>query len=173
MNKTFACSLSALLTLAILCVSDLSAAETVQQVQLRDSSDNPAMIPDFGKKVLAIFYTDPDVADQNDTAAEAFKKENFPKTQYRGLGIANLKDAPWKPNMLIRKIIRGKEKKFNSVILTDPDYILKTKWHLGNCNELSVCIVVDKSGKIIYMHRGKMSSSEIAKAISSIKKAIK
>jgi len=151
----------------------IKVGDTLNNVQIMDSNDKPTVIPDFGKKVLTIFYNDADVADQNDPAATTLKKQKFPKTKYRGLGIANLKDAPWKPNSIIRMIARKKEKQFNSTILTDPKYIVRDAWGLGNCNEKSVCIIIDTNKKVIYYYKGKMNEAEAQKAVKAIKAAIK
>ena len=150
----------------------LKVGDTLNNVQIRDSNDSPTVIPDFGKKVIAVFYNDADVADQNDPAAEAIKAREFPPSKYRGIGVGNLKDAPWKPNSVIRMIARRKEQKFKSTILTDPDYILKNAWALGDCNEKSVLIIIDKSRQVIYYHKGRLDSAEIEKALAAIQKAI-
>jgi predicted transcriptional regulator len=170
-------SLIAIICLAIISVAAsnafaLKVGDTLQNVEVKDSKDKPATIPDFGKKIITIFYNDADVADQNDPAAEAMKAKKFPEAKYRGIGIGNLKDAPWKPNSIIRMIARKKEKKFNSTILTDPKYILRDAWKLGDCNEKSVCIIIDRSGKVIYYYKGKMNKAETDKAIKAIEAAL-
>jgi len=150
----------------------LGVGSTVSNVQLKDSNDKATAIPDLGNKVITIFYNDPDVADINDPAGDALKAQKFPKDKYRGLGIGNLKDT-WKPNSIIRMIARKKEAKFNSTILMDENYALKKAWDLGNADEQSFCIIIDKNKKVIYFYKGKMNAAEIQKAIDAIKAAIK
>ena len=85
----------------------------------------PRRIPDIGKTVISLLHR-PDVKDQNEAFRDKLKAQKLDETRYRGMGVANLKDT-WKPNFLIRKIIRGKMEKFKSLILTDTNHTLKNK----------------------------------------------
>jgi predicted transcriptional regulator len=149
----------------------LKVGSKVTAVKVKDANDKPAWTPDVGKKVLTIFYTDPDVKDMNERFREVLKAKNFSKKKYRGYGVVNLKDT-WKPNFIIRKVIRGKIKKFNSTILTDPDNVFKKRWRLGNCDENDVVIIVGKDKKVKYIKKTKMSAGEIKKAVKLIEKLI-
>ncbi len=51
--------------------------ESGPNANIRDANDAPATIPDLGKKVLAVFYSDPDVSDQNDPFADKLKAANL------------------------------------------------------------------------------------------------
>ena len=146
----------------------LSVGDIVKNIRIHDTRDNPAWLPDFGKKVLIIFYNDADVADQNDHTARALQRSRFPREYYRPLGIGNLKDAPWKPNSIIRLIARRKEKKYRTTILTDPSHILRDAWGLGDCNDRSVCIIISHSGKILYLYHGMMPEEEIQKVLEIV-----
>lgn len=151
---------------------DLSAAELGAQLvnpDIRDASDKPAKIPDFGKKVLAIFYTDPDVADQNDPFADKLKAAKLDEATYKGIGVANLKDT-WLPNSVIRAMVRRKIEKYDATILTDPNRLLATAWKLGDCNEKSAVIVVDKTGKLRYLKLGAMTQAEMNSTFDLVKK---
>lgn len=144
------------------CAFSADAATVGQQLsnpEIRDANDAPAKIPDFGKKVLAIFYSDPDVADMNDPFADKLKAANLDKTVYRGVGVANLKDT-WLPNSVVRSIVRKKIEKYDATILTDPEHLLSGAWALGDCNEQSVVIILDKTGKVAYVKKGAMSLAE-------------
>ena len=145
----------------------LNVGDTVSSVQVRDANNEPAWIPDIGKKVISLFYTDPDVKDQNEKFREELKAKNFDKNKYRGMGVANLKDT-WKPNFIIRKIIRGKMEKFKSLILTDVDHTLKNKWNLGDCNEKDVVIIIGKDRKVKYFKPGPMSDADRQKAMQIV-----
>lgn len=163
------------ITLGLVCSLNLWAltvGEKVTDIQLRDASDNPSKIPDFGKKVLVIFYTDPDVADQNDLLADRLKKEKFPDVNYRGMGIVNMKDT-WKPNFAIRMVVRKKIEKYDSTILTDPGYLLKNSWKLGDCDEKSVVMLVDKQSTIRYLKPGALNGKEVDLLVDQIKQLIK
>ncbi len=153
-------------------VHALRVGDIVRNVKIRDTRDLPAYLPDFGRKVLIVFYNDADVADQNDHIAQTLQKSHFPREYYRPMGIGNLKDAPWKPNAIIRLIARRKEKKYNVTVLTDPSYILKDAWGLGDCNDKSVFIIINIEGKILYIFHGKIPEKEKENILKIIKKEI-
>jgi len=152
-------------------VFGIQVGEKMKNLPVKDSNDNPASIPGLGSKVLTVFYTDPDVKDQNDPFADMLKKENLDKSKYNGVGIANLKDT-WKPNSVIRMVVRSKEAKYNSKIFTDPSYIVKDGWNLGDCDGQSVVIIVDKSGVVKYVKKGALNENERKEALALIKKLI-
>ncbi len=137
-----------------------NVGQELSNVQIRDAQNKPAWIPDFGEKVLAVFYNDADEADMNDPLADAIKAKNLAESKYRGIGIADLKDTK-APNFLIRKIIQGKIEKYRSVILTDPDLTLPRAWDLGDCNNTSVVIVIGKDQKVKYIKKGPIRGAEI------------
>lgn len=159
------------LALALLAQSPLTAhaevkvGDTLKDSTIRDASDKPASIPDLGAKILLILYTDPDEADQNDPFADAVKAKGMDQTVFKSVGIANMKDAPAKPNWIIRSIVRGKIKKYNVTILTDPDRMLIKDWDLGDCNNKSVVLIIDKSKTLRFFKKGKLSDAEQAQAL--------
>lgn len=128
----------------------LSVNQGLSNLNIRDANDKPTSIPDFGSKVLTIFYNDAEASDLSDPMADALKAKNFPESKNRGIGIANLKDSV-APNWLIRKIVRGKIAKYNSTILTDVDQTVARSWGLGDCNNKSICIIVGKDSKVKYV----------------------
>jgi len=163
----------ALLAAGLVLVSPVSHAKlkvgyTIKNVKIRDSNNNPAWIPDIGKKVLTIFYTDPDVKDQNEPFRDALWDAKLDLKIYRGIGVANLKDT-WKPNFIIRSFVREKEKKFESLILTDVDHTLRNKWGLGDCNEKDVVIVVGLDKKVKYLKNGPMTAAEVKRVVKLVK----
>lgn len=164
--------LAAVLGLGAASAWALKPGDAVSNVKVRDGENEPASIPDLGRKVVTIFYTDPDVKDQNEPFRDALKAAALDKEQYRGLGVVNMKDT-WKPDFAIRKVIRDKIAKFKSVILADPDYILKNAWRLGDCDEKDVVIVVGKDSKVKYFKAGKVAPSEHASIIALIQEEMK
>lgn len=140
-------------------LSAIQVGQKVANVHIRDANDQPAWIPDLGRKVITIFYTDPDVKDQNDPFADMLKAAKLPEKYYKGIGVANLKDT-WKPSGIIRVFVRQKIKKYNSTILTDPEHLLKKAWRLGDCNEKSVVVVIDRNRTVRYFKKGALSGAE-------------
>jgi hypothetical protein len=144
----------------------------LQDTEIRDARDEPTRIPDFGKKVLMLFYTDPNVADQNDEFGDKVKALELDRSRYASIGIANMKDAPGLPNWIIRIIIRKKIKRYNVTILTDPELILAKAWNLGVCDDKSVVLILDHKGVLQYTYRGALPDSEQQKAMELLKALI-
>ena len=137
-----------------------TVGQELSNVQMKDAENKPASIPDFGKKLVGIFYNDADEADMNDPLADAIKAKNFDENKYAGIGIGNLKDSK-APSFLIRKIIRGKIEKYKTTILTDPDLTLARAWDLGDCNNTSVFVLIGKDKKVKYIKKGPIRGTEI------------
>jgi predicted transcriptional regulator len=170
-----ATALAAALALAPLLSAGRAAAaevgEQLSNVELRDGSDQPTKIPDLGAKVVTIFYTDADEKDMNDPLADALKARKFDETRYRGMGIVNLADSK-APNFLIRRAVREKIEKYKSTILTDPDRLLAAAWKLGDCNNTSVVIVLDREAKVQAIQRGPIRGADIDRFVELVAKLI-
>jgi hypothetical protein len=149
------------LTFSLNLAQAATVGEILKPIELADAHGEPAEIPDFGEKVLIIFYNDADRADLNDPLADAIKAEGFDPELQRGIGIANLKDSK-APNFMIRSVIRGKIKKYKSTILTDPDLRLPTAWDMGDCNNDSIVMLVGTDGKLERIQRGGVRGADIA-----------
>lgn len=152
--------------------TEMSVGSTLATATVQDANKQAAQIPGFGERVLLILYTDPDVADQNDTFADTVKAQNLDKNFFQSIGIANMQDAPAKPNWIIRAIIRSKVKKYNVTILADPDLSLPKQWNLCQCNDKSVVIVVGKDKKLKYLKKGALDAGETQKVIGLLKSEI-
>ena len=150
----------------------MEVGQTVTNVTVRDARDKPAQIPHLGQKTVLIYYVDPDVSNQNDPFTRALKKYKFPDEKFYGLGIVNLLDTKY-PNAIVRAMVRREMKASNAVILTDPDSILQKSWDLGNCNNKSVIILIDKNRKVRFFKKGALSDSEISSAIDLIGEMVK
>jgi len=135
----------------------------VSSVKLIDSKNSPKSIPYFGEKTIVLFYNDPDVKDVNDPLSEALKAKNFSKEKYVGIGIANCKNT-WAPNSAIRMMVRKKEKQFpGTLILLDEKLLLAKAWGLGDCDGISVVVVIGKDSKIKFVK--KVKSQEESKVL--------
>ena len=172
MSILSALALSALLFPASHALAEPKVGDKLENPEVRDAKDAPARLPEWGNKVLLIMYTDPDEADQNDEFADAVKAANLPKDVFQSMGVANMKDAPAKPNWIIRSIVRGKVKKYKVTILTDPDRSLIAQWDLGDCNNKSVALIIGKDKKLKYIKKGQLSADEIKSTLELLKKVI-
>jgi predicted transcriptional regulator len=153
---------------------DVSVGAELPTATIQDANKQAAQIPGFGERVLLILYTDPDVADQNDKFADAVKAANVDpsKNFFQSIGVANMKDAPAKPNWIIRAIIRSKIKKYNVSILADPERALPNQWKLCDCDDKSVVLLVGKDKKLKYYKKGAINEGETEKVIQMIRKEI-
>lgn len=149
-----------------------TVGQELSNVEIRDAEDRPAWIPDWGKKLIAVFYNDADEADMNDPLADAIKARNLDENKYKGIGIGNLKDSK-APNFLIRKIIKGKIEKYKTTILTDPDLTLAGAWDLGDCNNTSVFILIGRDKKVKYIKKGPIRGAEIDAIVKLIEDLIR
>lgn len=165
-SAIFALSTALLQTPAALAVN---VGDQLKNATVRDANDKPATVPDFGKKVLAIFYTDADVSDQNDPFADVLKAADLNESVYKGIGVANMKDT-WLPNSVIRAIVRKKIEKYDATILTDPDHLLADAWGLGSCDNYSVVLIIDKKGKLQYIKKGAMTEAEKQAGLALVKR---
>lgn len=164
--------LSAFLALPGSALAEPKAGDKLENPEVRDAKDQPAKLPEWGNKVLLIMYTDPDEADQNDKFADEVKAANLPKEFFQSMGVANMKDAPGKPNWIIRRVVRKKIDKYGTTILTDPELLLAKAWNLGDCNDKSVVLFVDKKGVLRYLYKGQLSESERKNALDKLKALI-
>ena len=60
-------------------------------------------------KVYTVMYVDPDEKDLNEHVERALKSENFPRDKYGSMAIVN-SAATWKPDAVIRMILKSKQK---------------------------------------------------------------
>ncbi len=164
-----------ILRTALLCTAVLTSTsayssekgDTLKQVELQTFDGAAATIPDLGKKVIALFYSDADVADMNDPLADALKAKDFDKSLYRGMGVANLQDSK-APNFLIRSIVKGKVEKYKSTILLDPNNALASAWGLGDCNNQSVVVVIGPDQKVKFLKKGAVKGEDLVAVVKLV-----
>jgi uncharacterized protein len=173
MKKTVFMVLLALVwTVSVAGAAELKIGDKASDFRLKDSTGKEYTLddPQFKGKVLYIAYVDPDEKDANNHVEDALKKEKaagaLDKDRYEGFGIANLK-ASWKPNSLIKTIIKSKQEKTGAIILLDYDYTILNEWGLKN--DSSDVVVLDKERICRYVYNGKLPPEELVKMIQIIK----
>ncbi len=135
----------------------------VENVELKNLLGNPAQIPYWGEKNLMIFYIDPDRAGQNqDFTDELERSKRAEGDNLVGMGIMNLKDAPFIPNALARKMAHKRTEKNKAVVLSDEGRVISEAWGLGDCNNLFVSIFVNRAGEILFIRKGEFSEKDKA-----------
>jgi predicted transcriptional regulator len=162
-----------LLTYSTALAGELKVGDKADDFMLNDGKGKPYTLEsvEFRGKVLSAFYVDPDEADMNDHVSEALKKaaddKVLDRTYYKGFGITNLK-ATWKPNFVIKAIVKRKQKKYDTIILLDYNFTILELW--GLANDSSNLVVLDKNRICRYIYKGKIPESEIPTIIQIIKK---
>ena len=146
--------------------------QELSNVEVRDADDRPTWIPHFGKKLIGIFYNDADAADMNDPLADAITAKNFDESKYEGMGIGDLQDSKL-PNFIIRRIIKAKVEKYNTVILTDPKLLLPKAWDLGDCNNTALFILIGKDKRVKYIQKGPIRGAETEAVVKLIEDLIR
>lgn len=117
-------------------------------------------------KLAVLFYVDPDEKDTNEPFAEALRKKNFSLDKYSSFAVINMA-ATWLPNFAIAGSLKEKQKKYpRTVYAMDMKKKFVKEWGLGD--DASVIVIMDKDGKVLYRHDGKLDDAEIKKAISVI-----
>ena len=137
------------------------ARRRVSNVEVLDLDGNPAMLPQWGKKNLLIFYVDPDRHKQNeDFTIEMEQNHRAAGDNLYGFGVMNLKDAPMIPNGMARSMAKKRTAKNGAVVLADQDSTLSTAWGLGDCNNQFVLMIVSKEGELVFIRKGVLSEAD-------------
>ena len=121
--------------------------------------NKPFKSADLRGKTYAIFYIDPDEKDLNESyfkALKEFKKRN--NLHFQSVAIINLA-ATWKPNFVIEKILKSKQKEFpDTIYVKDTNKVLVDAWGVADDN--SDVIIIDKNGKVLFYKAGKMEQKD-------------
>jgi predicted transcriptional regulator len=157
-----------LLAVVFLCstvlADELKVGDRAADFSLKDGKGEEYTLnaSEFQGKVVSIFYVDPDEVDLNEHVSEALKKAadegGLNRKFYKGFGITNLK-ATWKPNFIIKAMVKSKQKKYNTIILLDYDFTILNLWGLEN--DTSNLVVLDKQRICRYVYKGEIPDSEI------------
>jgi predicted transcriptional regulator len=118
-------------------------------------------------KVYSLFYVDPDEKGANEALETALKKEDFDKAKYGSIAVINL-SATWKPNVIIEKILAGKQREYpDTIYVKDKGSVLVKKWNLPD--NAYVVLLFDRTGKLLFNKAGKLSEKDIADYIAAIR----
>jgi predicted transcriptional regulator len=120
-------------------------------------------------KVAVLFYVDPDEKDLNEPFAQRLKEKHYKRKKVVSTAVVNMA-ATWKPNMIIEALLKRKQKKFpRAIYVKDKKKVLVEKWGLED--DSYDVLIFDRKGKVLYGKSGKMSPSEIEKAVFIIDRA--
>jgi hypothetical protein len=118
-------------------------------------------------KVYTVMYVDPDEKEVNEHVEKALKSENFDRDKYGSVAIVNMA-ATWKPNVVIKMILDGKQKDYpNTIYVMDKNKVLVKQWGLADDNYH--VLTFDKTGKLIFEKAGKMTDGDVQRLIGLIR----
>jgi len=118
-----------------------------------------------------IVYVDPDDSELNDALVERLREEKFPEEHFRSVAIINMA-ATWKPNVIIMKVLKGKQETFpRTTYVFDKDRFASKNW--GLTPEGYHVLLVDRDGSVLFEKAGKVEKNEIETFINLIRSKIK
>lgn len=117
-------------------------------------------------KVYIMFYIDPDERTANEEFSKKLKEKKYDKTNCGSIAIVNLA-ATWKPNIIIEKLLKTKQKEFpNTIYVKDKNSVLVDEWGLGD--DASNVLIFSKDSKLLFYKSGKMNDDDMQKAFNLI-----
>ena len=161
-----------LLLLMSLNIFALNVGEVPKELIL--SGDNGGLAQDgsawssssINDKLHVLFYVDPDEKDVNNEFVELLNAKEFNSTIVGRVAIVNLA-ATWKPDYIIEKLLKLKQKELpNTIYLKDKKSILVKEW--GLADDASNVLIFSKEGELLFYKAGQLSGDEIKKAIELI-----
>lgn len=162
---------SLLITESMAGQSILPVGTVLANIELETAKKQLQFLPDFGQKVVIVFYVDPDKYDINDPVCDAIENSGI-GSELCGIGVVNCADT-WIPDGLIRMGIRMKAKQYEgAIILLDYENKMAKDWNLGNCDDASVIIIIGKDRKVKFFKPVK-SEEESEHSISDVLAVLK
>ncbi|MBC7659544.1 MAG: transcriptional regulator [Chitinophagaceae bacterium] len=118
-----------------------------------------------------IVYVDPDDSELNEELIERMKAEKFPEQNFHSVAIINMA-ATWKPNVIILKVLKGKQEKFpRTTYVFDKDRYAAQNW--GLVPKGYHVLLVDRDGSLLYEKSGKLEKKDIDYFIGLVESKIK
>ncbi len=118
-------------------------------------------------KVHLVFYVDPDESDLNEVLSDAVKASEPDRSKFASVAIINMA-ATWKPNFAIQSVLEGKQEKFpHTTYVKDMDKYIVKSWNIADDN--NDIILLDKTGKILFIQEGEVDADGIKKVLKLIK----
>lgn len=139
--------------------------EKVGEVKVLNVKNDTINLPMLGKEALLIFYQDPSHAGQNEDLQDYFKAHPMNSSKIESYGVVNMAAAPLLPNGMIKRMARKRIKGTDAQVYFDPNNNLSRGWNLGNVNNVSCVIAVDKDRIIRFFKAGQVTSAEMQQVI--------
>jgi predicted transcriptional regulator len=162
-----------LVIFATLSLNAITVGEIPKEITISD--ENGGLAKDGTKwssstlknKVYVMFYVDPDEKDTNSHFSDRLKKRQYSKKgDFASIAIVNLA-ATWKPNFIIEKLLKQKQKDFpDTIYVKDKASVCVKEW--GLADDASDILIFSKNGKVLFYKAGKMSEDDIKKSFQII-----
>lgn len=144
--------------------------QKVRPVKVLTLDKDSISLPMLGEKNLLIFYPDPGRSKQNSNLQNYFKENPIKSENIDSYGVINLADAPMIPNSLIRFMIRRETAGTDAKVYLDPDHILSSAWKLGDVDDKSCVIWVNKDRVIEFFVAGQVTDEQMQQVIKLVEK---
>ena len=103
----------------------------------------------------------------NEPMIDALKKSDFPFEKYNTATLVNLDEAIWGTGAIVASQLRSNKEEFpDAIFVLDEDGDIRNKW--GLTEKSSAIILLDQSGKVLYVKDGEMNPTEIDTVIGLI-----
>lgn len=103
---------------------------------------------------------------------DAIKAQHFNGALYQTTNIINADDAIFGTSAFVRSSVeKAKKENAHSQIVLDNRGAVKNAWQLKEKD--SLILVLDKNGKVKFVHEGKLSQQQIADILSLVENLIK
>ncbi|QUM75351.1 YtfJ family protein [Moritella sp. 24] len=104
----------------------------------------------------------------NEPMIDALKESDFPFEKYNTATLVNLDEAIWGTGAIVASQLKSNKEEFpDAIFVLDEDGDLKNKW--GLTEKSSAIILLDATGKLLYVKDGEMNPTEIDTVIGLIK----
>ena len=121
------------------------------------------------QKLALIFYVAPSEKDLNRHVTDLIKSANLNKKHYSSFAIINMKASSW-PNWVLSWKLNASQKEFaTTTYIKDYERVLVDKWGL---KDHSNDVVLVKDGKVLFVHRGKLSVEKSKELLTILKQEV-
>ncbi|MDP9500730.1 YtfJ family protein [Bisgaard Taxon 45] len=113
-----------------------------------------------------------DVKERNQALIEAIKGAQFDRTKYQTTTIINADDATFGTGSFVKSgAEKGKKANAHSQVVLDQSGAVKAAWQLKEKD--SLVVVLDKAGKVKFVHEGALSAAQVQEVIGLIGELVK
>jgi len=162
-----------LLLSTLLCVSLFGLEVGKKAPELLISDENGAKVSgeafdtnSMAGKLSLVFYVDPDEKETNSHVSKAIKAHQFDRSEFQSYAIINM-DATWLPNFAIASSLEEKQAEFpDTVYVKDLKKNFVYMWEIAD--DSSNIVLIDKAGKVLFVHEGKMPEDKLKELIALI-----